>query len=64
MKTERGYGNGGKGGRPPFDAVLRFKVLILQAQHNFSDAWMELKLHDWLSWMRFAGVRSGRADTG
>jgi hypothetical protein len=25
-----------KGGRPPFDAVLTFKTLILQAQHGLS----------------------------
>ena len=26
-----------KGGRPPFDHVLMFKVLILQTQNNLSD---------------------------
>jgi hypothetical protein len=26
-----------KGGRPPFDHVLMFKTLILQASHNLSD---------------------------
>jgi hypothetical protein len=36
-----GYGDGSKGGRPPFDPVSMFKVLILQAQHNLSDAKME-----------------------
>ncbi len=29
-----GYGDGSKGGRPPFDPVTMFKVLTLQAQHN------------------------------
>ena len=29
-----GYGDGTKGGRPPFDPVSMFKALILQAQHN------------------------------
>lgn len=33
-----GYGDGSKGGRPPFDPVAMFKILILQAQHNLSDA--------------------------
>ena len=37
-----GYGTGSKGGRPPFDPVSMFKALILQAQHNLSDAKMEL----------------------
>ena len=37
-----------------------FKVLILQAQHNLSDARMELMLQDRLSWMRFAGFDLGQ----
>lgn len=36
-----GYGDGSKGGRPPFDPVSMFKALIPQAQHNLSDAKME-----------------------
>ncbi len=32
-----GYGDGAKGGRPPFDPVSMFKAMILQAQHNLSD---------------------------
>ena len=36
-----GYGDGSKGGRPPFDPVAMFKILIWQAQHNLSDARME-----------------------
>jgi len=38
-----GYGDGSKGGRPPFDPVSMFKALILQAQHNLSDARMEFR---------------------
>lgn len=48
-----GYGDGRKGGRPPFDPVSMFKALILQAQHNLSDAKMEFMIRDRLSWMRF-----------
>ena len=29
--------DGSKGGRPPFDLVFMFKVLILQASHSLSD---------------------------
>ena len=29
-----------KGGRPPFDAILMFKVLVVQALYNLSDASM------------------------
>ncbi|WP_280955364.1 transposase [Cohaesibacter haloalkalitolerans] len=36
-----GYGDGSKGGRPPFDPVSMFKVMILQAQDNLSDTKME-----------------------
>jgi transposase, IS5 family len=35
-----------------------FKILILQAQHNLSDARMEYMIRDRLSWMRFLGLRS------
>ncbi|MEQ1956489.1 IS5 family transposase [Mesorhizobium sp. CN2-181] len=54
-----GYGEGGKGGRPPLDPVLMFKALILQAQHNLSDARMEFMIRDRLSWMRFPGFDLG-----
>jgi transposase, IS5 family len=54
-----GYGDGGKGGRPPFDPVAMFKALILQTQHNLSDARMEFMIRDRLSWMRFLGFDLG-----
>ena len=56
-----GYGDGAKGGRPPFDPVSMFKALILQAQHNLSDARMEFMIRDRLSWMRFLGFDLGAA---
>jgi transposase, IS5 family len=56
-----GYGDGAKGGRPPFDPVAMFKVLVLQAQHNLSDARMEFMIRDRLSWMRFLGFDLGGA---
>ncbi len=54
-----GYGDGSKGGRPPFDPVAMFKALILQAQHSLSDARMEFMIRDRLSWMRFLGFDLG-----
>lgn len=54
-----GYGDGTKGGRPPFDPVSMFKALILQTQHNLSDARMEFVIRDRLSWMRFLGFDLG-----
>jgi IS5 family transposase len=49
-----------KGGRPPFDHVLMFKVLILQAMHSLSDERCEYLIKDRLSFMRFLGL--GLAD--
>ena len=42
-----------KGGRPPFDAVLMFKILVLQALYNLSDDQTEYQIRDRLSFMRF-----------
>ncbi|MBC7140234.1 MAG: IS5 family transposase [Defluviimonas sp.] len=53
------YGNGAKGGRPPYDPVAMFKVLILAAQNNVSDARMEFLIRDRLSWLRFLGFDLG-----
>ena len=48
-----------KGGRPPFDHVLMFKVLILQAMHSLSDERCEYLIKDRLSFMRFLGLGLG-----
>lgn len=53
------YGDGAKGGRPPYDPVAMFKVLILAAQNNVSDARMEYLIRDRLSWLRFLGFDLG-----
>jgi IS5 family transposase len=45
-----------QGGRPPFDAVLMFKVLVLQALYNLSDDQTEYQIRDRLSFMRFLGL--------
>lgn len=52
--------NGAKGGRPAFDHVLMFKVLLLQAMHTLSDERCEYLIRDRLSFMRFLGM--GLAD--
>jgi len=51
-----GPGERAKGGRPPFDAVLKFKMLYLQAQHGLSFEATEHLVRDRLSWMRFCGL--------
>ena len=54
-----GYGDGSKGGRPPFDPVAMFRVPIPQARHNPSDARMQPMIRDRLSRLRFPGFGSG-----
>ena len=53
------YGDGSKGGRPPYDPVAMLKVLILAAQNNVSDLRMEFLIRDRLSWLRFLGFDLG-----
>ena len=43
-------------GRKPWDEVLIFKVLVLQALYNLSDDQAEYQLRDRLSFMRFVGL--------
>jgi transposase, IS5 family len=46
----------GPGGRPPYDYVVMFKVLILQRLYGISDAQAEYQIKDRLSFMRFLGL--------
>jgi IS5 family transposase len=45
-----------RGGRPPYDAVLMFKGLILQTLYTLSDDQTEYQIKDRLSFMRFLGL--------
>ena len=45
-----------KGGRPPYDLVLMFKILVLQTLYTLSDDQTEYQLKDRLSFMRFVGL--------
>jgi IS5 family transposase len=47
----------GVGGRPPFDYLLMFKILILQRYYNLSDDQMEYQILDRMSFMRFLGLK-------
>jgi IS5 family transposase len=47
------YSDGAQGGRPPFDPVMMFKVLVIQAANNLSDERAEFLINDRLSFMRF-----------
>lgn len=46
----------GEGGRPAYDYVLMFKILILQRYYNLSDDQVEYQINDRMSFMRFLGL--------
>lgn len=46
----------GPGGRPAYDYVMMFKILVLQQLYQLSDAQMQYQLLDRLSFMRFLGL--------
>jgi transposase len=46
----------GPGGRPPFDYVMMFKVLIVQRMYNISDDQAEYQIKNRLSFQRFLGL--------
>lgn len=48
-----GFSDRSKGGRPPYDSVLIFKVLVLQTLYTLSDDQIEYQIKDRLSFMRF-----------
>ena len=47
------------GGRPPYDKVLMFKIIILQKYYNLSDEQTEFQIKDRLSFMQFLGLQIG-----
>lgn len=53
------YSDGAQGGRPPFDPVMMFKVLVIQAANNLSDERAEFLINDRLSFRRFLGLVPG-----
>ena len=46
----------GAGGRPPYDYVLMFKIMILQRYYNLSDEQIEYQINDRFSFMRFLNL--------
>jgi IS5 family transposase len=44
------------GGRPPYDYVMMFKILILQKYYHISDSQTQFSILDRLSFMRFLGL--------
>jgi hypothetical protein len=51
------YSDGARGGRPPFDPVMMFKVLVIQTTNNLSDERAEFLINDLLSFMRLQAGR-------
>jgi IS5 family transposase len=47
------------GGRPPYDAVMMFTIMVLQALYGLSDDQAEFQIQDRLSFMRFLGLGLG-----
>ena len=50
------YVDGSQGGWPPFDPVMMFKILVIQAANALSDERAEFLINDRLSFMRFLGL--------
>ena len=51
--------HGSKGGRPPFDVVLTFKILVLQRLYNLSDdqtTLQKFQINDRMTFMRFLNL--------
>ena len=47
----------GPGGRPPYDYVMMYKILILQKIYNISDDQTEYQINDRLSFQRFLNMQ-------
>jgi IS5 family transposase len=48
-----------KGGRPPFDNLFMFKVLVIKRLYNLSHDQTEYQINDRISFMRFLGLGLG-----
>ncbi len=47
-----------KGGRPSYDMVMMFKILVLERLYNLSNDQAEFQINDRRSFMRFLGLES------
>jgi len=47
------------GGRPSYDKLMMFKIIILQKYYNLSDEQTEFQIKDRLSFMQFLGLQIG-----
>jgi IS5 family transposase len=58
IETGLGKQNKGAGGRPAFDVVLMFKVLVIGTLYNLSDDALEMRLYDSHAAQRFLGLHA------
>jgi len=49
----------GAGGRPAYDKIMMFKILILQKYYNLSDEQTEFQINDRTSFKQFLGLKIG-----
>ncbi len=56
LLTALARSDGSRGGRPPYDPVLMFKILVLQTLYTLSDDAAEFQIKDRLSFMRFLSL--------
>ena len=63
LERALGYADGSKGGCPPYDPEVMFKILILVARLTVRDERMEFLIRDRLSWQRFPGFDGGLLTT-
>jgi transposase, IS5 family len=56
LETALSRSDRSKGGWPPYDPVVMFKILVLQTLYTLSEDQIEYQLRDRLSFMRFIGL--------
>lgn len=56
LTAARSKEDAGKGGRPSYDVVMMFKILVLQRLYNLSDDQTEFQINDRISFMRFLNL--------
>jgi transposase len=59
LETALARSDRARGGRPPYDAVLMFKILVLQVLYGLSDDQTEFQILDRRSFGRFLGLDDG-----
>ena len=64
LKNTLAHKDRSTGERPPFDDILMFKIIVLQALYNLSDDQTKYQIRDRLSFMRFLGIVRARVNVG